>query len=84
MPLAADNKKKFVFFLDKSLKHDTLFISQGAKMKTVTITKLVLTGCLKGLTLQESYPSSRKDIRTVGNVYKSYTHKYKLLSIQYC
>ena len=53
-------------------------------MKTVTITKLVLTGCLKGLTLQESYPSSRKDIRTVGNVYKSYTHKYKLLSIQYC
>ena len=52
-------------------------------MKTVTITKLVLTGCLKGLTLQESYPSNQKDSRIVGNVYKGYTHKYKLLSIEY-
>ncbi len=52
-------------------------------METVNITKLVLTGCLKGLILQESYSSNRKDSRTVGNVYKGYTHKYKLLSIQY-
>jgi len=62
---------------------DTLYTSQGDTMKTVTITKLVLTGCLKGLTLQESYPSNQKDSRIVGNVYKGYTHKYKLLSIEY-
>lgn len=52
-------------------------------MKTVTITKLVLTGVLKGMTLQQSYPSNQKDSRIVGNVYKGYTHKYKLLSIEY-
>jgi hypothetical protein len=52
-------------------------------MKTVTITKLVLTGVLKGMTLQQSYPSIHKDTRIVGNVYQGYTHKYKLLSIEY-
>jgi hypothetical protein len=52
-------------------------------MKTVTITKLVLTGCLKGMTVQDSYPTIRKDSRIVGNVYQGYTHKYKVLSIEY-
>ena len=52
-------------------------------MKTITITKLILSGCLKGSTLEDTYKSNLKDNRVVGMVYKGITHKYKILSIQY-
>ena len=52
-------------------------------MKTITITKLILSGCLKGSTLEDTYKSNLKDNREVGMVYKGITHKYKILSIQY-
>lgn len=52
-------------------------------MKTITITKLILSGCLKGSTLEDTYKSNLKDNRVVGMVYKGITHKYKILSIKY-
>lgn len=52
-------------------------------MKTIVITKLVLSGCLEGLTLQDTYRSNLKDNRKVGSTYKGLTHKYKVLSIEY-
>lgn len=52
-------------------------------MQTVIITKLVLTGALKGLTVQDTFQSEIKPSIIIGNVYKGFTFKYKVISIEY-
>jgi len=53
-------------------------------MKTVIITKLILTGALKGLTVQDTFDLSyHKPSYIIGNVYEGYTHKFKVISIEY-
>ena len=52
-------------------------------MHTVIIEKEILSGALKGATVEDRYVSNLKDQRVVGQAYQGYSHKYRVRSIKY-
>ena len=53
-------------------------------MYKVTVTKEITSGILKGITVQDTFTSSKaQDKRVIGKTYKSETHTYKVISIEY-
>ena len=53
-------------------------------MYKVTVTKEITSGILKGITVQDTFTSSKaQDKRVIGKTYKSATHTYKVISIEY-
>ena len=54
-------------------------------MYKVTVTKEITSGTLKGITVQDTFTSSKaQDKRVIGKTYKSYGgDTYKVISIEY-
>jgi hypothetical protein len=50
---------------------------------TVRIKKIITSGILQGIEVEEEYFSTLKDSRKIGKEYKGYTHNYVIISIKY-